>query len=44
MGRMGRVRAQKTKDIEKVLKLIIYPPAIAGALLLDAGKKKRRKK
>ena len=37
-------KKRKIDGIEPALKMIIYPPAIATALLLGVGKKKRRKK
>lgn len=44
MGRINRVKAHKKKEIEIAVKWIVFPPAIATALLLGTGKKKRRKR
>ncbi len=42
--RIRRVKAHKKKEIERAVKWIVYPPAIATALLFGVGKKKRRKR
>lgn len=41
---MRRVQAHKKKELEKTLKIILYPPVILGALLFGTGKKKRRRR
>lgn len=42
--RMRNVRRRKKKDIEKTLKLILYPPVVVGSLLFGSVKRKRRGK
>ena len=40
--RMQRVQAYKKRQWEKVLKCIIYPPAIATALVVQAAKNSQK--
>ena len=44
LSRVRAVQRHKKKELEKTLKWIVYPPAIAGALLFGQPNKKRRKK
>ena len=44
ISRVRAVQRYKKKQLEKTLKLILYPPIIVGALLLGKPTKKRRKK
>ena len=43
VSRARAVKRHKKKELEKTLKWIVYPPAIATALLLGVGKKKKQK-
>jgi hypothetical protein len=42
--RMRRVQAHKKKELEKILKIILYPIAIIVALLFGTNKKKTKRK
>ena len=44
ISRVKAVQRHKKKELEKTLKWIVYPPAIAGALLFSPPKKRRKKK
>ena len=44
ISRVRAVQRHKKKELEKTLKWIVYPPAIAGALQFGQPNKKRRKK
>lgn len=40
--RMGKYRKRRRKDIEGVIKLLVYPPVIVAALLIRAAKRQAR--
>ena len=44
ISRARAVQRHKKKELEKTLKCIVYPPAIAGVLFSQSNKKRRKKK
>lgn len=44
VSRARAVRRHKEKELEKTLKLILYPPVVAGVLLFGTPKKKNRRR
>ena len=42
--RMKAVQRHKKKELEKALKMIVYPPTVVGALLFGVPKKKNRRR